>query len=163
MEAILDCTSGWWSRQEWTGTRLDKLVGTGGRSIVVRSATGYARPLPATDAAHLLLATRLGVTPTSPAHGAPCASSLPGGVGFWWVKWVDRVEVRHAVVVAVPFPSRDVGGSALGTTGPRLASLSASGREDEARRRRPPETAPPSRRRVTELHADLRGGDEERQ
>ncbi len=92
--AILDCTSGWWSEQRWRGTRLDRLVGdAAGRSIVVKSATGYRRRLPMRDAARLLLATRLGGDPLSPGHGAPVRLVAPGRRGFWWVKWVDEIVV----------------------------------------------------------------------
>ncbi len=92
--AVLDCTSGWWSEQVWRGARLDRLVGDApGRSIVVKSATGYRRRLPMRDAPHLLLATRLGGEPLSRAHGAPARLVAPGRRGFWWVKWVDEIVV----------------------------------------------------------------------
>ncbi|MPQ98657.1 molybdopterin-dependent oxidoreductase [Modestobacter sp. I12A-02628] len=42
----LDCTSGWFSTQDWTGVPLSALLtpvaGAGARSVLVRSATGYA-------------------------------------------------------------------------------------------------------------------------
>ncbi len=92
--AILDCTSGWWSEQRWSGIRLDTLLADApGRSIVVKSATGYRRRLPRGDAAHLLLATRLGGEPLTAAHGAPARLVAPGRRGFWWVKWVEEIAL----------------------------------------------------------------------
>ena len=47
--AVLDCTSGWFSSQEWDGVRLSTLLTAAGvsrdgwRSLEVRSVTGYAR------------------------------------------------------------------------------------------------------------------------
>jgi DMSO/TMAO reductase YedYZ molybdopterin-dependent catalytic subunit len=96
---VLDCTGGWWSRQEWTGVRLDRLLPgpeVPGRSVNVVSATGFHRRLPRTAAASALLATSVGDAPLSPGHGAPVRLVLPGRRGFWWVKWVDRVEVSGA-------------------------------------------------------------------
>ncbi len=92
--AVLDCTSGWWSEQHWRGVSLARLLGDApGRSIVVKSATGYRRRFPRSDAEHLLLATRLGGEPLTAAHGAPARLVAPGRRGFWWVKWVDEVVV----------------------------------------------------------------------
>ena len=92
--ATLDCTSGWFSTQEWTGVRLDRLIDArDGNSILVRSRTGYSRRFPTSDAGHLLLATHVGGAPLSPRHGAPLRLVAPGRRGFWWVKWIDEVEV----------------------------------------------------------------------
>jgi DMSO/TMAO reductase YedYZ molybdopterin-dependent catalytic subunit len=63
------------------------------RSIVVRSATGYARRYPIGDASRLLLATGVGGRPLSPGHGYPARIVAPGRRGFWWVKWVVSIEV----------------------------------------------------------------------
>jgi DMSO/TMAO reductase YedYZ molybdopterin-dependent catalytic subunit len=94
VEAVLDCTGGWWAVQEWRGVRLDRLLGEhDGRSIVVRSVTGYSRRFPVEDAATLLLATHVADRPLSPGHGSPVRLVAPGRRGFWWVKWVDQVSV----------------------------------------------------------------------
>lgn len=98
--AVLDCTSGWWSRQDWGGVRRDRLLvgtttatGEPARSILVRSATGYQRRFPLRDLDGLVLATRVGDQPLASRHGAPARLVAPGRRGFWWVKWVDRVAL----------------------------------------------------------------------
>lgn len=95
VRATLDCTGGWFSEQEWEGVLLWKLLGdaTDARSVGVGSLTGYGRRFPVTDARDLLLASRVGGQPLSAGHGAPIRLVAPGRRGFWWVKWVDRVEV----------------------------------------------------------------------
>lgn len=91
--AILDCTGGWYSTQEWSGVRLDRLIDpTGHRSFVAWSATGYARRFPVSDLESTWLVTRLGGEPLSPGHGFPARIVAPVRRGFWWVKWVTRVE-----------------------------------------------------------------------
>jgi len=95
--AVLDCTGGWYAEQRWSGVRLDRLlpasVLAGSGSVDVVSVTGYRRRFPLTDAHRLLLATSAGGRPLSAGHGAPVRLVAPARRGFWWVKWVDRVEV----------------------------------------------------------------------
>lgn len=104
--AILDCTGGWYSRQDWQGVRLDRLVeADDSRSVVVRSVTGYQRRFPTGDLARLWLATRLGGVPLSPGHGYPVRLVAPGRRGFWWVKWVVEIEASpRPSWVQLPFP-----------------------------------------------------------
>ena len=106
LRATLDCTNGWYAEQEWRGVRLDRLLGGArGRSIDVVSATGYSRRLPLRDAPHLVLATHVAGRPLSAGHGAPLRLVAPGRRGFWWVKWVARIEIVDAPWwVAPPFP-----------------------------------------------------------
>jgi hypothetical protein len=93
IEADLDCTGGWWSRQSWDGVALaDLLPDLGARSIEVRSATGYSRLLPAGDAADLYLAVGYNGEALRRGHGAPVRLVAPGRRGPWWVKWVTAVE-----------------------------------------------------------------------
>jgi hypothetical protein len=92
--AILDCTGGWYSEQEWSGIRLDRLIEPGdNRSFVAWSATGYARRFPIADLDSTWLVTRLGGEPLSAGHGYPARIVAPARRGFWWVKWLDRIEL----------------------------------------------------------------------
>ena len=100
VRAALDCTGGWFAVQDWSGVRLDRLLdealGTdlpADGSVDVVSRTGYRRRLPLRDASYLLLATSAGGEPLSVGHGAPVRLVAPGRRGFWWVKWVERIEV----------------------------------------------------------------------
>jgi DMSO/TMAO reductase YedYZ molybdopterin-dependent catalytic subunit len=97
VEAVLDCTGGWFARAAWEGVRLERLLPPGATgSVVVVSATGYRRRLPLGDAGTLLLATRLAGRPLSAGHGFPARLVAPGRRGFWWVKWVVSVELDPA-------------------------------------------------------------------
>jgi hypothetical protein len=91
--ATLDCTGGFYSTQEWSGVRLDRLLqSSGASSIRVVSHTGYDRRFPIEDAPRLLLATRFGGEPLDAGHGFPARLVAPDRRGFWWVKWVVAIE-----------------------------------------------------------------------
>jgi DMSO/TMAO reductase YedYZ molybdopterin-dependent catalytic subunit len=96
MRATLDCTSGWYARQDWVGVPVSALLrGTGqARSLLVHSVTGYWIRLPVSDVGRLLLATQVGGAPLSAGHGYPLRLIAPGRRGYWWVKWVDRIELQ---------------------------------------------------------------------
>jgi hypothetical protein len=104
--ATLDCTGGWFAEQEWRGVWLDRLLPDNeGASIAVTSVTGYGRIFPRRDADRLLLATQVGGAPLSPGHGFPARIVAPGRRGFWWVKWVERIEVTdRSWLLQPPFP-----------------------------------------------------------
>jgi DMSO/TMAO reductase YedYZ molybdopterin-dependent catalytic subunit len=113
VRAVLDCTGGWYAAQDWSGVRLDHLleqtVGSisHGRSVDVVSVTGYRRRLPLSDAPHLWLATRIDGQPLSPGHGALVRLVAPDRRGFWWVKWVSRIEVVDSPWwLQPPFPGQ---------------------------------------------------------
>ena len=95
--ATLDCTGGWFAHQNWRGVRLDRLIVASdvrtGRSIEVRSVTGYSRRFPHDDAPNLILATEVGGAALSVGHGFPARLVAPGRRGFWWVKWVSEIDV----------------------------------------------------------------------
>ena len=92
--ATLDCTGGFYSTQDWSGVRLDRLLGDArGQSIRVVSRTGYDRRFPIDEASRLLVATSLGGGPLDPGHGHPARLVSADRRGFWWVKWIVAIEV----------------------------------------------------------------------
>ena len=109
-EALLDCTSGWYTVQEWSGIRVGDLLDAAGgvradatdgdapdrEAAYVRftAVTGYRWSLPLAEAEDALLATRVGGERLTHGHGAPARLVAPDRRGFQWVKWVTRVEVR---------------------------------------------------------------------
>ena len=107
-EATLDCTSGWYSTQRWTGVKLADLLGPGvtGRSLEVRSATGYWRRFPLSDLNSMMLAHQVGGAPLSRGHGFPARLVAPGRRGLWWVKWVTEIRTSDRpswVQTPIPF------------------------------------------------------------
>jgi hypothetical protein len=94
LSATLDCTGGFYSTQQWSGARLDRLIGHArGQSIRVVSHTGYDRRFPIDEAPRLLLATSMAGQPLDPGHGFPARLVSADRRGFWWVKWVVAIEV----------------------------------------------------------------------
>jgi len=98
--ALLDCTSGWYSVHDWSGTRVGDVLDAAGVQegaawVRFTSVTGYRWSLPLDEARAAVLATAVDGDPLSHGHGAPLRLVAPGRRGFQWVKWVERVEVRR--------------------------------------------------------------------
>jgi hypothetical protein len=107
LTATLDCTGGWYSEQDWSAVPLRVVLSSvEGRSVMVRSTTGYSRRFPRRDVDHLFLATSAAGAPLSPGHGYLIRLVAPGRRGFWWVKWVDLVQVDNQPWwLQLPFPA----------------------------------------------------------
>lgn len=95
---ILDCTGGWYSRQEWLGVSVGRLlslarVRSGARTAVFEAVSGYHRRFALDEARGFLLATVVGGKPLSHGHGFPVRLVAPDHRGYDWVKWVARVRV----------------------------------------------------------------------
>jgi hypothetical protein len=99
LRATLDCTSGWYTTQDWRGVGIDRLLDVvepepGAEWVSFRSVTGYRFSLPIEEARGALLATHVGGESLTHGHGFPARLVAPGRRGFQWVKWVESVEVR---------------------------------------------------------------------
>jgi hypothetical protein len=98
IDAILDCTGGWFTEQRWTGVPVRDLLDQAGirddaRSIVFHSQTGYRRRYSVRQARRMLLAIEVTDEPISRGKGYPVRLVAPGHRGFGWVKWVVRIEI----------------------------------------------------------------------
>lgn len=107
VDATLDCTGGWWSRQRWDAVPVSALLAdVSARSFVVRSATGYTRAFPMADAPHVHLAVGYDGRPLRRSHGAPVRVIAPGRRGPWWVKWAVSIEPSDRPWwLQLPFPA----------------------------------------------------------
>lgn len=96
-DAILDCTSGWYTEQVWSGVAvadlLDQLGNGVGSTVRFRSITGHATELPLAEARACLLATHVGGEPLNHVHGAPLRLVAPERRGVAWVKWLDEIVI----------------------------------------------------------------------
>lgn len=101
IEAILDCTSGWYTKQTWQGVSVGWLLdqvqpAVDAVTVSFISVTGYRWSLPLEEARHALLATHIGGQPLDHGHGAPVRLVAPGRRGFQWVKWVAEIQLLTA-------------------------------------------------------------------
>ena len=82
VRAVLDCTGGWYTEQDWRGVPLAELGLPPGRSIEVVSATGYRRRFPAAEAGDAAAGhARRPAIRCRPATAARPGWSRPGGAG----------------------------------------------------------------------------------
>jgi DMSO/TMAO reductase YedYZ molybdopterin-dependent catalytic subunit len=98
VQCVLDCTSGWWSEQVWSGVGLLDVLGAAGLAVragqvAVTSVTGHRIVLAIADLEAAVLATHVGGEVLSAGHGFPVRLVVPGWRGYHWVKWVERIEV----------------------------------------------------------------------
>jgi DMSO/TMAO reductase YedYZ molybdopterin-dependent catalytic subunit len=98
--ALLDCTGGFYTEQNWTGLPLGHLLDLAkvkptARSVTVIAASGYGRRFPLTVARGCLLATHVAGQPLSHGHGFPLRLVAPDYRGYDWVKWVTRIQVNE--------------------------------------------------------------------
>ena len=99
MDAVLDCTGGWWSEQRWSGWHVGDILALAGvdpradGTATVASASGHYWTFSLFALRSMLLATHLGDEPLSPGHGAPVRLVAPDRRGVQWVKWVTRIEL----------------------------------------------------------------------
>ncbi|MCH7739706.1 MAG: molybdopterin-dependent oxidoreductase [Chloroflexi bacterium] len=106
----LDCTSGWYSTQVWTGVRVGDVLDAAGiepdtRSVSFVSRTGFSRRMPYGDVRGYILATHVGGEPISHRHGAPLRLVAPGRRGFEWVKWLAAINANSSPSwLQWPFP-----------------------------------------------------------
>jgi DMSO/TMAO reductase YedYZ molybdopterin-dependent catalytic subunit len=97
VQAVLDCTSGWWSEQIWSGVGVLDVMRTAGlpagaTQLAVKSVTGHRIVLPLADLENAILATHVGGEALSPGHGYPVRLVVPGRRGYQWVKWVKSID-----------------------------------------------------------------------
>ncbi|MEL7206992.1 MAG: molybdopterin-dependent oxidoreductase, partial [Actinomycetota bacterium] len=106
LDAVLDCTGGWWSRQAWDVIPVAEILDGDQRSFLVRSATGYHRTFPIADAGQVYLAVGYHGRALRRGHGAPLRLVAPGRRGPWWVKWVTEIEsTNRPWWLQLPFPA----------------------------------------------------------
>lgn len=105
LDAILDCTGGWWSEQRWAVVPISAVLTPEGRSFKVTSSTGYSRLFPLSDADTTYLAFGYEDRPLRRGHGGPVRIVAPSRRGPWWIKWVVEVETSDRPWWAqFPFP-----------------------------------------------------------
>jgi DMSO/TMAO reductase YedYZ molybdopterin-dependent catalytic subunit len=98
IRATIDCTSGWYSVQDWQGVPLMQLLDEAGwrqgvTGVRLVSLSGYNHSYPLAEARTILLATHVSGETLAPRHGFPVRVVVPGRRGWFWVKWLARIDV----------------------------------------------------------------------
>ena len=101
-EAILDCTNGWWTIQNWGGIPLATILAQAKmkeEAIAVRltSVTGYSQVFTLGEAEEILVNTHVGGEPISHLHGSPARAVVPSRRGSFWVKWLSDIVVLDSI------------------------------------------------------------------
>jgi Oxidoreductase molybdopterin binding domain len=98
VQAVIDCTGGWWSEQVWSGSSVASVLDDAGplpgaSEAAVLSVTGHRMVFPLDELRAAVLATHVGDEPLSVPHGFPVRLAAPGRRGYYWVKWLRRIDV----------------------------------------------------------------------
>lgn len=96
--ATLDCTVGWFSDQRWRGVRLMEVLRQAGLEqppalLRLEAQEGYSHLFTPADTVEILLATHVSGETLAHRHGYPLRAVVPSRRGWFWVKWLTRVEV----------------------------------------------------------------------
>lgn len=94
----LDCTIGWYTDQVWRGVLLRDLLAEAGlepgaSTVRLSAGEGYSHGLTLKEAEAVLLASHVGGEPLAHEHGFPLRAVVPTHRGWFWVKWLRRIEV----------------------------------------------------------------------
>ena len=107
VDAAIDCTGGWYSKQRWQGVPVGELLDRAGvlpaaASVTVEAVSGYKRRFPLAEARQCLLALKTmdasaggEYRPLSHGHGYPVRWVAPERRGMEWVKWVVVLRVNE--------------------------------------------------------------------
>jgi DMSO/TMAO reductase YedYZ molybdopterin-dependent catalytic subunit len=109
MEAVLDCTNGWWTVQNWGGIPLDSLlapakVNANALAVRMTSVTGYSQVFTLEEASQILVGTHVGNEPISHLHGSPARAIVPSRRGSFWVKWLSEIVVLDSIGAILAHP-----------------------------------------------------------
>jgi hypothetical protein len=98
VNAVLDCTNGWYTTQVWRGIPLAELLAQAvllpeAAGILLKDVSGYPATFTLAEAGEILLATHSGGQVFDHWHGFPLRAVVPSRRGWQWVKWLTEVRV----------------------------------------------------------------------
>lgn len=96
--ATIDCTVGWYSVQRWQGVLLTDILQMAEAveeawGVSLRAVEGYTHNVPKAELGEVLLATHVGGEVLDHVHGFPLRAVVPSRRGWFWVKWLNEIEV----------------------------------------------------------------------